>query len=87
MVDRKRAYIRSAPEQTRTKGKRWQSGTWRVESGGSIYAIHIRYGEISWGAVAGFSPAHKMPESFRAFCKMVSLTAAKTSRTLVVSVA
>ena len=30
---------------------------------------------------------HRMPESFRAFCKMVSLTAAKTSRMLVVSVA
>ena len=30
---------------------------------------------------------YKMPESFRAFCKMVSLTAAKTSRIFVVSVA
>ena len=30
---------------------------------------------------------HRMPESFRAFCRMVSLTAAKTRRMLVVSVA
>ena len=30
---------------------------------------------------------HRMPESFRAFCRIVSLTAAKTSRMLVVSVA
>ena len=30
---------------------------------------------------------HNIPESLRAFCKIVSFTAAKTSRTLVVSVA
>ena len=31
--------------------------------------------------------AYRIPESFKAFCKIVSLTAAKTSRMLVVSVA
>lgn len=30
---------------------------------------------------------HRMPESFKAFCKMVSLTAANTNRMFVVSVA
>jgi len=30
---------------------------------------------------------HNIPESFRAFCRIVSFTAAKTSRMLVVSVA
>lgn len=30
---------------------------------------------------------HRMPESFSAFCKIVSLTAANTSRMFVVSVA
>jgi hypothetical protein len=30
---------------------------------------------------------HRMPESFKAFCRIVSLTAAKTRRMLVVSVA
>jgi len=30
---------------------------------------------------------HNMPESFKAFCKIVSFTAAKTSRMFVVSVA
>jgi len=30
---------------------------------------------------------HNMPESFKAFCRIVSFTAAKTSRMFVVSVA
>lgn len=32
-------------------------------------------------------PAHRMPESFKAFCRMVSFTAANTNRMFVVSVA
>lgn len=34
-----------------------------------------------------YSFDHKMPESLRAFCRIVSFTAAKTSRMFVVSVA
>ena len=36
---------------------------------------------------AGLGVIHNIPESFRAFCRMVSLTAANTSRIFVVSVA
>jgi hypothetical protein len=36
---------------------------------------------------AGDGRAHNIPESFSAFCNIVSLTAANTSRILVVSVA
>lgn len=45
------------------------------------YRDEFRVGFQEWPA------AHRIPESFNAFCKMVSLTAAKTNRILVVSVA
>lgn len=47
----------------------------------------IRYDGASQGDAARRFPPHKMPESFKAFCNIVSLTAAKTSRMFVVSVA
>jgi hypothetical protein len=70
---------------------------WRDRSGdrkGLVYYVVRRRSmhsgrrvapETVWKACGG--QRYNMPESFRAFCSIVSLTAAKTSRMLEVSVA
>ena len=50
-----------------------------------VYEIRLR--ERSTRLVHGGYLHHRMPESLRAFCKMVSFTAANTKRIFVVSVA
>lgn len=69
------------------------SGSERIEGerGAGRVARYVQVSffvtDFSWGEKRGDGLAHRMPESARALCRMVSLTAAKTRRMLDVSVA
>lgn len=64
-------------------GKRWSESADVTVSLKGILDTRERRREMQQGELSHY----KMPESFKAFCNIVSLTAAKTSRMFVVSVA